>query len=39
MKKLLAIAKILYANRKAEIALVLGLAAVVREVVQAASGH
>ena len=39
MKKLTAVAKELWANRKAEIALVVAFAAIVREVVQAATGH
>jgi hypothetical protein len=39
MKNILAALKVLYANRKAEIALVVAALALAREVVQAASGH
>jgi hypothetical protein len=39
LKKLLAVAQVLYTNRKAELALALGIASIVREIVQAATGH
>jgi hypothetical protein len=39
MKNILAAFKVLYTNRKAEIALAVGALALVREIVQAATGH
>lgn len=38
-KRIAAIARVLYENRKAEIAIVLAVVSLVREIVQAASGH
>jgi hypothetical protein len=38
-KQAVAVAKVLYDNRKAEIALVVAVVALVREIVQAATGH
>lgn len=39
MKRLLAVARVLWANRKAEIALATALIALAREIVQAATGN
>lgn len=39
MKNAAAVLRVLYANRKAEIALIVATAAIVREIVQAATGH
>lgn len=39
MKQALAVARVLYANRKSEIALAVALVALAREIIQAATGH
>ena len=38
-QKLAPVARVVYQNRKAELALIAAAAAIVREIVQAASGH
>lgn len=39
MKRLLAVARVLWKNRKAEIALVTASIALAREIIQASTGH
>lgn len=39
MKRALAVARVVYANRKTEIALLTALVALTREIVQATTGH